>query len=128
MNIFEVSLVAVLFLTVFGVPALVLWGWVRFARAAKSFSAAQVLSLLGMSLATASALLAVGTHAYAVSIGGFPFYDPRLLRIYGIGALLSIAGILTGIAGIWRRHPLRWIAPAVSAGMLVFWTLQASSE
>jgi hypothetical protein len=46
-----------------------------------------VLSLIGFTLASASGLLAVSSVLYAHAIGGFPFYDPRLLRIYRWGDL-----------------------------------------
>jgi sulfite exporter TauE/SafE len=109
-------------------PCALIWDWFRFYQGDKGKSAGQILSLLGFSLATLSSLLTVGTHVYALFIGGFPFYDPRLLRIYAWGALLSFAGVLTGIAGLWRSHPVRWLAPICSAGMFFFWLLSASAE
>jgi len=67
-------------------------------------------SLAGFSLGTASAVLAVGTTVYARAVGGFPFYDPSLMRIYrwvfscllpdwsserwGFGGLARFAGTL----------------------------------
>jgi hypothetical protein len=124
------SLIAGIFVLFFFMclPCALIWGWVKFYRSEKQKSALQILSALGFSLATISALLAIGTHLYALSIGGFPYYDPRLLRMYALGALMSFLGFLMGIAGLWQPHPLRWLAPICSAGMFFFWLLSASGE
>ena len=49
------------------------------------------------------------------AVGGVPFYDPLLLRIYRWGALLSLAGTAFALIGVWRPGPLRWHAPACAA-------------
>jgi hypothetical protein len=85
------------------------------------------MSLLGFVLATASAMLAVSAIAYA-QVHHFPYYDPLLLRIFAGGALLSIAGIVFGIGGVWRPSSLRWHAPVSGVCMLVFWIMMASGE
>ena len=74
------------------VPAVLVVGWVRWARQRRI--GRTWLSLAGFSLATASALLAVESMAYAGMIGGFRYYDPTLLRIFRWGVLLSLAGCL----------------------------------
>jgi hypothetical protein len=84
-------------------------------------------SLLGFILATASAVLAVSSIAYA-QVHHFSYYDPLLLRIFAWGALLSIAGIGFGIGGVWQANSLRWHAPVSGACMLVFWVMMASGE
>jgi hypothetical protein len=86
-----------------------------------------MLSLAGFTLASASALLAISAVVYAQAIG-FPFYDPRLLRAYRWGCLLSISGIVFAISGVWRKSPLRWLAPACSVGTLLFWLMATTSE
>lgn len=86
------------------------------------------LSVLGFILATASALLAVFAAAYSLYIYGFPYYDPRLMKIFGIGFLLSVSGLLFGIAGLWRASSLRWHAPASSLATLAFWIVAAAGE
>lgn len=112
-----------------GIPVAVVVGWVRFARMkTPPRTLFSPLSLIGFSLATLSALLAFGSLIYARAIGGFPFYDPRLLRIYRWGFLLSLGGVLTGAAGCWRRSPLRWYAPTCALGMLIFWFFAALGE
>jgi hypothetical protein len=58
----------------------------------------------------------------------FPYYDPLLLRVFRIGVLISLGGIVFGISGVWRPSPLRWHAPVCAVGMLTFWILAASGE
>ena len=55
------------------VPALLIWGWVRWAKNETPRSRSSTLSLVGFALATASATLAVCTHLYAVFVSSFPF-------------------------------------------------------
>jgi len=114
--------------TVLIVPTLIIWGWVRWSRSKRPHSVFSFLSLAGFSLASASALLGLSTFLYARLIRPFPFYDPTLLGIYGIGATLSLAAILFSIGGIWRPSSLRWHAPTCAIGTLVFWILAASTE
>ena len=63
-------------------PVVIVTGWLRWARRRTSETPFSLLSLVAFGLCTCSALLAAGSIAYAHAIGGFPFYDPRLLRIY----------------------------------------------
>jgi hypothetical protein len=109
-------------------PAVMVWGWIRWARPTKQRTLFSILSLIGFAFATASALLAISSILYADVIGGFPFYDPRLLRIYRWGLLLSLCGVASGISGVGRSSPLRWHAPACAAGTLVFWFVMAAGE
>jgi|SRR5215469_1175792 len=90
-----------------GVPALMLWGWARWLGRTQPRTVPVILSLIGFTLATASGLLAVSSVVWAHSIGGFPYYDPRLLRMYRWGALLSLSGLVFGIAGASRPGLLR---------------------
>jgi len=108
-------------------PILLIWGWLRWAIEPRLRTTPSILSLVGFVLATVSALLAILTIAYA-QVHHFPYYDPLLLRIFRWGALLSLGGILFGIAGVWRPSAIRWHAPACSLGMLAFWILAASGE
>ena len=111
-----------------GLPALMVWGWVRWFRRTQPRTLPSILSLIGFTLATASGLLAVSSVTYAHAIGGFPFYDPRLLRMYRWGGLLSLSGIVFGIGGVWRPGPVRWLAPVCSVGTLLFWFASAMGE
>ena len=78
-------------------PAVLVAGWVRWAR--RIGTGRTWPSLAGFSLGTASAALAIGAMVYARAVGGFPFYDPALLRIYRWGLLLSLAGLVFGAVG-----------------------------
>jgi hypothetical protein len=109
-------------------PALLVWGWVRWGKQSKSSSLSSILSLIGFLLATFSALLAISSGLYAHAIGGFPYYDPLLLKIYRWAALLSLGGIVFGACGAWRPNPLRWHAPVCAIGMFVFWFVMATGE
>jgi hypothetical protein len=109
-------------------PIAIVAGWVRWVRSTEPRTVFSVLSLSAFVLATASALLAISSGFYAHAIGGFRFYDPRLMRIFGWGFLLSGTGVLLSIAGIVRRNPLRYYAPACSVGTLVFWFMSAMGE
>jgi len=84
--------------------------------------------VIGFTLATLSGVLAISSVVYAHAIGGFPFYDPLLMKIYGLGAVLSLAGILFSLSGIWRPSVLRWHAPVCSVGTLLFWFFSAMGE
>jgi hypothetical protein len=111
-----------------GLPALLIWGWIRWFRRTQPRTLPSILSLIGLALATASAMLAVSSVLYAHTIGGFPYYDPRLLRIYRWGGLLSLSGIVFGIGGVWRPGPVRWLAPVCSLGTALFWFASAMGE
>ncbi len=109
-------------------PPLLIWGWARWGKRRGPRTLFSMLSLAGFSLATLSALLAISTLIYGQVIGGFPFYDPRLLKIYRWGALISLVGIIFAIGGAWRSSPVRWHAPACTVGMLLFWIMAAEGE
>jgi hypothetical protein len=109
-------------------PALVIWASVRLARRPRVSGVSPILSLIGLALATASVSLAIGSVLYAHAIGGFPFYDPLLLRIYRWGALLSISALLFAIGGVWRPSSTRWHALAASIVVLLFWFAAAMGE
>jgi hypothetical protein len=112
------------------IPALVLWGWIRWTKHRNTYprSRSSLFSLIGFSLATGSATLALATHLYARFVHSFPFYDPTLMKIYAIGCLLSIVGIALAFAGTGRPNAVRWLAPVCAVGTLVFWLLAMSSE
>jgi hypothetical protein len=107
-------------------PILIIVGWVRWAT--RRQAGGTWLSLTGFSLGTASALLGIGTMLYACSLGGFPYYDPALLRIYRLGLLLSVAGLIFGTVGLRRSSPVRWYAPVAAVGTLLFWLAAAAGE
>jgi hypothetical protein len=124
------SVVAVIFLIVeYGVvPALLVWGWVRWFERSKPRTLLPILSFIGFAFATASAVLALVSALYANSIGGFAYYDPRLLRIFRWAAVFSLSATAFAIAGVWRPGPLRWHALACAVGTLLFWFAAAEGE
>jgi len=109
-------------------PVAVLGGWIHWAKQPKSLTLFSVLSMIGFFLATCSALLAFGGLSYAHAIGGFQFYDPRLMRLYRWGDRLALAGIVLGIIGCFRRNTLRWYTPICSVGVFIFWFGAAIGE
>jgi len=109
-------------------PVMLTWGWVRWFRQPKLQTVTAILSLLGFILASASALLAVSAMAYSLMRGGFPFYDPLLMRIFGVGGLLSLGGLVFGVGGAWRASSLRWHAPVSAIATLAFWIAAAIGE
>jgi|SRR5271169_667585 len=124
------SVVLVLFVVgvYVALPAVMTWGWVRWWKRTQPRTPFSILSLIGFTLATASGLLAISAMLYARAVGGLPFYDPLLLRIYRWGALLSLSGIVFAVIGVWRPSPLRWHAPACAIGTLLFWFAAAMGE
>jgi hypothetical protein len=111
-----------------GQPVLLAWGWMRLFKRREPWRLVPTLSLIGFSLATASALLAISAAAYAYLVRSFPFHDPLLMRIYSWGMRLSLGGFLFGLAGVWRKGPLRWLAPVCAVGTLIFWVVAAWGE
>jgi hypothetical protein len=101
-------------------PIMLAWGWIRFAKLPRLGTVGSVLSLIGLILATASAALAVSSIGYAVVIRGFPYYDPRLMRIFRWGIFLSLGGIVLGAGSIGKRTSPRWHVPVSGVCMLVF--------
>jgi len=114
--------------SIVSVPVMLSWGWVRWVKRKQPLTLPGILSAAGFALATGSALLAIATILYAGAIGGFPFYDPRLLRVYRWGVLLSLSGTVFAVGGLWRPNPLRWHAPACAGGMFLLWFLAALGE
>jgi hypothetical protein len=108
-------------------PVTLVWGWPRWMLGPNKGNVASILSLLGFVLSTASALLAISSIIYA-QFHRFPFYDPLLLRIFRTGVLLSLGGLVLGLAGVWRTNSLRWHAPMAGIGTLAFWILAAEGE
>ena len=110
------------------IPALLLWGWIRWSRSGESRTRSSTFSLVGFSLATASAALALSTHLYARFVRNLNLQDPTLMKVYACGCLLSIIGIAFAFAGTGRPNPVRWLAPVCSVATLVFWLLAMATE
>jgi Ca2+/Na+ antiporter len=109
-------------------PVTLIWGWLCWISTPKLQTIPAFLSLIGFILANASALTAFISITYALSIHGFAFYDPRLMRIVGWGILCSLVGFVFGICGLWRPNSLRWHVPVCAIGTLAFWFGVAISQ
>jgi len=109
-------------------PTALIWGWARWINLPKLRTVSSILSLTGFVLATASALLGVSSIAYAQGIHDFRFYDPRLMRMFRWGFLLSLGAIVFGLGGVWRSSSVRWHAPVAAIGTLAFWVMAAEGE
>jgi len=124
---FQIVLPIVLILAYAGLPAGIVWGWMRWIREQRKATVAGILSLIGFAFATLAGLLAVGAVLFG-GPGSYAYYDPRLLRIFRSGLLLSLVGFGFGMCGVWRSNPLRWLSPSCAFGMFLFWLLMASME
>jgi hypothetical protein len=109
-------------------PVVLFMGWRRWLRRPSPQSLLSLLSLAGFVLASASAVLAIGTVLCSLTTGGFRFYDPTLLKLYRSGLLLGLGGLVFALVGVWNRNSLRWHAPALSLSMLLLWLIWLSSE
>ncbi len=120
-------IIALIVIADLGTLPLICWAWVRFVREdlRKRSTWLSVMSLL---LATGSAILGIAAFLYSKSVGGFPFYDPRLMRIYFYGGVLSLAGALVGAIGLFFKSSVRWQAPLAAVGTLLFWIGCAAGE
>ena len=107
-------------------PAVIVVGWVRWARNRQARTTWP--SVAGLALGTASALLAIGAMLYSRSARASRSTNPALLRIYRWGLLLSVAGLIFGAVGLRWSGPVRWYAPAAAAGTLLFWVAAAAGE
>ncbi len=110
-------------------PLLILaWAVWRWARAHpriveptwRSYAAFAAISLAGISW-----LLWLISEIWARVIGGFPYYDPVLLRFYRWGGLTCLAGLLASFAG---KGKLRWPACFISLVMVFMWFAAAIGE
>jgi hypothetical protein len=108
-------------------PITLIWAWIRWIGQPKQWSAASCLSLAGLSLATASGVLAASAIVYA-QIHGFGWYDPSLLRLMLWGLVLSFCGLVLGLGGAWQRSVIRWQTPLASVATAAFWLLAAALE
>ncbi len=108
-------------------PVLLISGWLRWRNKPHGPGFAAKLSLVGFSIGTASALLALGSIGWAAG-RGFRHYDPALMRIFAAGLLISVAGLLTSLGGLAGRNPLRWHAPALCLTMATLWLMWAAME
>lgn len=124
----EIALIAFAIVVYAVLPAAIILGWIRWVRRRAQATWLSRLSLPAFGLATVSGIVALISVIYAHAIGGFPYYDPRLLRFYRWGGILADVGLVLGIIECFRRNPLRWYAPLCALGMSVFWVAAAMGE
>jgi hypothetical protein len=113
-------------------PGTIIWGWRRWVkRRPQQWAIAPTLSFVGFLFASLSGVFALFVIAYGLSGGfehtaGLSYDSPNyglLYRWIRVGALLSLAGLLFSIGGVWRNSSIRWHAPASAIGTLAFWLL-----
>jgi len=112
-----------------GLPLLVLawalWRWLRTTPRIVEPAWRSYVAIGAIGLAGVSALLWVVSLIWARAIGGFPFYDPVLLRFYRWGFLTSVLGLFVSLVG---KGKLRWPTTGLSLLMSMLWFMAATGE
>jgi predicted membrane channel-forming protein YqfA (hemolysin III family) len=104
-------------------PVMLVWGWLRAIKArSERRTIWATLSLTGLLFATASGAFAVGTIVMAEG-GAFGRNHQLFHQFVKQGLILSLVGIVFSTAGMSKRSPLRWQAPAAAIATLAFWIL-----
>ena len=110
------------------VPVAAVWAIRRWRKSESKLETPRWRSLLAFvafGMGGVSALLWFALAFWAVAIRPFPFYDPFLLRCYGVGLLLGLVGFILGLPG---KGKLRWPACFISFAMVFMWFVTASME
>ena len=102
-----------------------LWRWVRSQPRITEPVWRSYVAIGAISFAGISSLLWLISIVWAGVIGGFPYYDPVLLRFYRWGALTSLSGLLISFVG---KGKLRWPACGLSSLMVLLWFMAATGE
>jgi hypothetical protein len=84
-------------------------------------SPSSIAALIGLALASASALLAIWLRSYGYAIGGFPHHDPLLVAGFRTGIALSLAGCTFAMIGLRPPSRLRWLGVVWAMLGLLFW-------
>ena len=111
-----------------GTPGGIIWGWLAWRKESSRSEFSARMSFVGFLMANASVCVGLVGVVYAGVIGGFPYYDLRLMRFIAVGSLLALAGLLVSFIGCWRPSVPRWIAPLSAAGASFFWIIAATGE
>ena len=80
-----------------------------------------VAALIGATLATASALLAIWLMSYGYATGGLHNRDPLLVAGFRIGMGISVAACVFAGVGLRRPNRVRWLSLAFAVAGLLFW-------
>jgi hypothetical protein len=102
-----------------------IWRWLRASPRIGVPAWRGYVAMVGIGLAGVSALLWVVSLIWARAIGGFPFYDPVLLRFYRWGFLTSALGLFVSLVG---KGKLRWPTTGLSLLMSMLWFMAATGE
>jgi hypothetical protein len=115
-----VNIAGLLFFVVMcvGVPALFVWGWLRWLKIPRERGLVPQLSFAGFAGATASALLAISDVLYKL-LTGADYYQPLMGYRWGYG--LSFGACALALGALWRPSRLRWHALVCSLATLFFW-------
>src|SRR5438270_11647864 len=104
-----------------GLAAWAFWGWRSWLQGRpEGLRFGVICSIVALVFASVSALLKIGTGLYA-RFTDIPFMDPVLLRIYRVGMVTALLGLVSSVPGMGTKNPLRWKAPALSAALLLMW-------
>ena len=100
------------------IPVGAIWASQRWWKSEPKFEPPKWRSCLAFSafsLGGLSVLLWFALAAFALLRGGFRFYDSFLLRCFGIGLILGLAGFAFSLPG---KGKLRWPACFISFSMM----------
>jgi len=102
-----------------------IWRWARSTPRIGPPAWRSYMAIVATTFVALSALLWVTSILWARAIGGFPYYDSALLRIFSWGGLTSLAGLLTSVLG---KGKLKWPSCGLSALMIILWFAAAMGE
>jgi hypothetical protein len=110
--------------------AWMVWGWVswRKFRLARP-EVKDYFSIASFSLASAVATAQIVTVIYAMAVGGFPFMDPTLLKIYRFCFFTGLISLICSLIACGReKSPLRWKALILSTFLILLVIVEAAGE
>jgi len=129
MSTFETVQFATLTILIYGVsPVMLVWGWVRWGKRPLLRTMPSILSLVSFIFATVSTALAVSSLVYfhVHPNPRFAIFYPLLYNMSRCGVLISSAGVLFSVVGVWGQSSLRWHAPVCALGTRAFWMTHSS--
>jgi hypothetical protein len=106
-------------------PAILVWAverWWRISPRISEPSWRSYVAIGAIASAGISSMLWLVSIVWARVIGGFPYYDPVLLRFYHWGFWTSTVGLFISLIG---KGKLRWPACGLSFLMELFWAMAA---
>ncbi len=110
------------------IPALLFRSWILWLRQKKSQSTRWFsFSLIGLVLASLSALTAIGAIVFSAVVGP-AHYDPVLMNIFLTGLLISLAALAAGLCGLQGKDSMRWHSVILGISSVLFWFFSMSFE